>query len=68
MKLLDITGLKVFYKGILKLLRKKQDTLISGENIKTINGKSIIGAGDITITGSGSSGSSDINSATAEAV
>lgn len=30
----------------------KQDTLISGENIKTINGESILGKGNISITGS----------------
>lgn len=29
----------------------KQDTLVSGENIKTINGESIVGSGDITIAG-----------------
>lgn len=29
----------------------KQDTLVSGENIKTINGESIVGSGDITISG-----------------
>lgn len=34
-------------------LSTKQDTLISGENIKTINGNSLLGSGDITITGSG---------------
>lgn len=33
----------------------KQDTLVSGDNIKTINGKSILGSGDITIE----SGNSD---------
>jgi hypothetical protein len=33
---------------------KKQDTLVSGENIKTINGESIVGSGNITIGGSGS--------------
>ena len=31
----------------------KQDKLVSGTNIKTINGKSILGSGDITITSSG---------------
>lgn len=31
---------------------KKQDILTSGENIKTINGKSILGSGDIVIEGS----------------
>ena len=32
-------------------LSTKQDTLISGENIKTINGTSLLGSGDITIEG-----------------
>lgn len=31
----------------------KQDTLVSGTNIKTINGETILGAGDITIQGGG---------------
>lgn len=34
-------------------LNEKQNTLISGTNIKTINGNSILGSGDITITGGG---------------
>ena len=34
----------------------KQDTLVSGTNIKTINGESILGSGNITISG-GSGGS-----------
>ena len=34
-------------------LNEKQNALISGENIKTINGNSLLGSGDITITGSG---------------
>lgn len=33
----------------------KQDTLVSGSNIKRINGKSILGSGDLTIDGGGSS-------------
>ena len=32
---------------------KKQDILVSGTNIKTINGNSILGTGDITISGGG---------------
>ncbi len=32
-------------------LSTKQDTLISGENIKTINGQDILGSGDIVISG-----------------
>lgn len=33
----------------------KQETLISGDNIKTINGESILGSGDIIIQGGGGS-------------
>lgn len=37
------------------ILESKQDNLVSGENIKTINGQSIVGPGDIPIeSGSGS--------------
>jgi hypothetical protein len=32
----------------------KQDTLVSGTNIKTINGNSLLGSGDLTISGGGS--------------
>lgn len=38
----------------------KQDTLISGTNIKTINGNSLLGSGNITIEG-GSGGSSTLS-------
>lgn len=38
-------------------LQGKQDTLVSGTNIKTVNGQSLLGSGDITIEG-GSGGSS----------
>ena len=34
----------------------KQDTLVSATNIKTINGESILGSGDIVISGGGSGG------------
>lgn len=34
-------------------LSGKQDTLVSGTNIKTINGETILGEGDITIQGGG---------------
>ena len=36
-------------------LANKQDKLISGTNVKTINGQSILGSGNIPISGSGSS-------------
>lgn len=39
------------------LAASKQDTLVSGTNIKTINGNSVLGSGDLTISGgSGTSG------------
>ena len=38
----------------------KQDTLVSGQNIKTINGNSILGSGNIDITGGGTSNWDDI--------
>lgn len=31
----------------------KQDTLVSGTNIKTVNGSTLLGAGDLTISGGG---------------
>lgn len=44
------------YKGseieeLLDSVGDKQDKLVSGTNIKTINGKSILGSGDIVIGG-----------------
>lgn len=39
------------------VLSNKQDTLVSGTNVKTINGTSILGSGDVTISG----GNSDAN-------
>lgn len=39
-------------------LDSKQDTLVSGVDIKTINGESVLGSGDIEIQGGGGSGGS----------
>lgn len=39
-------------------LSSKQDTLVSGTNIKTINNESILGSGNINIQGGGSGGTS----------
>lgn len=35
------------------LATSKQDTLVSGTNIKTINGSSVLGSGDLVVSGSG---------------
>ena len=37
--------------GIFDRLAEKQDKLVSGKNIKTVNGESLLGNGDITIEG-----------------
>lgn len=42
-------------KSIDRLLTAKQDVLVSGTSIKTINGNSLLGSGDITISGGGAS-------------
>lgn len=39
------------YESILKELKSKQEKLISGSNIKTVNGESILGGGDISVHG-----------------
>lgn len=44
----DVTGLQTALDG-------KQPTLVSGTNIKTINGESILGSGDLTVSGGGGS-------------
>ena len=42
--------------GVYYALSLKQDTLISGTNIKTINGNSILGSGNLVVDGGGGSG------------
>ena len=39
--------------NVTEQLSTKQDTLVSGTNIKTINGESVLGSGDLTISGGG---------------
>lgn len=38
-------------------LNAKQDTLVSASNIKTINGSSVLGSGDLVVSGGGGGGS-----------
>lgn len=53
----DLTNLatkeELAAKADASALSSKQDTLVSGTNIKTINGETILGEGDITIQGGG---------------
>ena len=46
-------GWEVFTPATSTQLDGKQDALVSATNIKTINGASILGSGDLTVRGSG---------------
>ena len=56
MAYLDGVGLGDVWNKIKNLINLKQDKLISGSNIKTVNGQSLLGSGNITISGGGGSG------------
>jgi hypothetical protein len=49
----SITGTLSAQTDLQTALNGKQDTLVSATNIKTINGSSILGSGDLTVGGSG---------------
>ncbi len=51
MNYLDKTGLTRLWSKITSKLGQKQDTLVSGTNIKTINNQSVLGSGNLTIEG-----------------
>lgn len=51
----DISTPKPLKERVAELESGKQDKLVSGTNIKTINGESILGSGNIVISGGGSS-------------
>lgn len=53
-KFLNSTGLTALRNWITQKLGLKQDTLVSGTNIKTINNESILGSGNINISIGGS--------------
>lgn len=49
-KMLDLEGLRHYNEKVTGEFNKKQDTLVSGTNIKTVNGQDITGSGDIELT------------------
>lgn len=56
---IDATILSVRKNGsvdVSELLAAKQDILVSGQNIKTVNNKSLLGSGNINIEGGGGTG------------
>lgn len=46
------------FGGVSQSLSNKQDKLVSGYNIKTVNGQSLLGIGDVAITSGGGGGAS----------
>lgn len=53
---LNVTGdIKQNGTSVVAEINTKQDVLVSGENIKTINNESLLGSGDITISAGGGS-------------
>lgn len=60
MNYLDKTGLSHLWSKITTKLGQKQDTLVSGTNIKTINNQSILGSGNISISGGGGGSATDV--------
>ena len=54
-KYIGPTGLLYLWAKVKALVSGKQDTLVSGTNIKTINNESILGSGNITVGGGTSS-------------
>lgn len=49
-KFLDDNGLTYFWSKLKPMLASKQDVLVSGTNIKTINNTGVLGSGDIDTT------------------
>lgn len=49
----SITGTLSAQTDLQTALNAKQDTLVSGTNIKTINGSSVLGSGDLVVGGGG---------------
>lgn len=48
-KVIDLNTLSYFWGKIKTLFAGKQDTLVSGSNIKTVHGNTLLGSGDVTL-------------------
>lgn len=60
---LDEDGVLTLWEKNKELASTKQDTLVSGENIRTVNGMSLLGSGNIALEGGSGGGSSEIKAA-----
>lgn len=61
-KYLDKDGVARLWQHVISELGGKQDNLVSGTNIKTVNGNSLLGNGNIEIQGGGSGADATIYS------
>lgn len=50
---LSITEMDTNLQNLVDAVDSKQATLVSGTNIKTVNGNSVLGSGDIAVSGGG---------------
>ena len=55
-KLVTFDNIQHYHNKLSQVVDTKQDSLVSGSNIKTINGQSILGSGDIEISGGSGGG------------
>ena len=60
MPFVGTTALTELWSRIRSLVSTKQDTLVSGTNIKTINNESILGSGNISVSGGGGTSMSTV--------
>lgn len=69
----DLTGTKTssfisdFGTAVAALITGKQDTLVSGTNIKSVNGNSLLGSGNLVVSGAPAGSADDIQINTAGA-
>lgn len=64
---LDNSGLSHVITKLKALIASKQDALVSGTNIKTVNGNSLLGSGDLTVGGDVSMTEEEVDAAVEDA-
>ena len=67
-KLVTYDNIQQYHNQLSQVVGRKQDSLVSGTNIKTINGTSILGSGNIVISGGGGEGTDMSNYYTKEEI
>ena len=65
-ELSDVSSNAISNRAVANALKSKQDVLVDGENLKTINGQSLLGEGNIEIQGGGGGSSITVDSELSE--